>query len=90
MILPSRQAGWPLTVVLGMLLPHFKQVNHSWLIRSSHAVAKYSYGIYLAYPIAIFVGVNWMADVALPLRVPALLISLAVMPVAGHHLLSSP
>ncbi len=87
---PSWRAGWPLTLALGLLLPSFKQVQSTWIVRSSHAVAKYSYGIYLLHPISILIGVNLMQAHNLVLRLSALLLSLAVMSVAAHHLVEQP
>ncbi len=87
---PSWRAGWLLTLVLGLLLPNFKQVKIKWIVWSSHEVAKYSYGIYLVHPISIMIGINLMHGYNLVWRISALLLSLTIMAVAAHHLVEQP
>jgi len=87
---PSWWAGWILTLILGLLLPSFKQVQSRWIVRSSHTVAQYSYGIYLLHPISILIGVNLLQAQNLVLRLAALLLSLTAMSVAAHHLVEQP
>ncbi len=87
---PSWQAGWFLTLPLGLLLPQFKQVQAKWIVRSSHEIARYSYGIYLTHPIAIVIGVNLMPGYPMALRISALLLSLGLMSAAAHHTIERP
>lgn len=87
---PSWAGGWLLTLIVGLLLPQFKQVQARWITLTSHSIAKYSYGVYLTHPISILIGVNLMHGYNLALRLLSLLLSLAIMSVAAHHLVEQP
>jgi peptidoglycan/LPS O-acetylase OafA/YrhL len=87
---PSWRAGWLLTLILGLLLPTFRQIRSKWLIRASHNIAKYSYGIYLVHPFSIVIGVNLMEGYNPAWRVSALLLSLAVIVVPVYHFMERP
>lgn len=87
---PSWTGGWILTLALGFILPTFKQVQTRWIMSSSYAIAKYSYGIYLVHPISILIAVNLMQGFNLVWRLSALVLSLALMAVAAHKLVEAP
>lgn len=90
MAIPSWHMGWLMTLVLGLGLPQFKQIRAKWLIRASHQVAKYSYGIYLAHLFSISVGVNLMHEHSLPIRIAVLVLSLSGIVVVSYHFLEKP
>jgi peptidoglycan/LPS O-acetylase OafA/YrhL len=50
------RADYVLCIVLGGLIPNFRELTESWLTRACHVIAKYSYGIYLFHLPAIWVA----------------------------------
>ena len=87
---PSFRGGWMLCLEVGLTLPLFRQIRSATLIRCTHEVAKYSYGIYLAHPFGIVLGIYLMPDRPFALQVAVILISTAVLAVAGYHLIEHP
>jgi peptidoglycan/LPS O-acetylase OafA/YrhL len=77
-------------LVVGAAIPAFAQSTHAALNRVTHAVAKYSYGIYLFHLPAL-----WLAFYRLPLEsrlaqsVVALVV-LATLAIGGYHLIEAP
>lgn len=84
----SKIGYWVLALVIGMLIPRFKEVTHPLLVRLGHNVATYSYGIYLLHTPAI-----WLM-LALPLpplvRLALCLLATTVFSVAAYHLIERP
>jgi peptidoglycan/LPS O-acetylase OafA/YrhL len=87
---PSLQYGWLTTLALGLLLPLFSQIEARWLTRASHEVAKYSYGIYLGHPFALVLGIYLLRGHSLALQLPVVLLSIAVIAIAGYHWVEKP
>ncbi|HEY1807953.1 MAG TPA: acyltransferase, partial [Acidobacteriaceae bacterium] len=90
MIHPAWRSGWYLTFALGVGLPFFRQIRMKWLIRSSHEIAKYSYGIYLAHAWCISLGVNYLHNDNPAIRLAAILVPMAVIVVALHFAVEKP
>lgn len=90
MIHPAWRGGWALTLALGFALPLFRQIRAKWLIRASHSVAKYSYGMYLAHLFCISLGINNLSGHSLLLRLAVVVASLAASVVLVHHLIERP
>ncbi|MGA7245732.1 MAG: acyltransferase [Terracidiphilus sp.] len=90
MINPTWRGGWILTFVLGMALPLFRQIRARSLIATSHQVAKYSYGIYLAHPFCIALGINYLHAHSMPVRLAAEIASLVSIVVISHMVLEQP
>src|SRR5262249_10118359 len=57
----TAQAGWVVCFALGAAIPQFADMSSCWLERSSHLIARYSYGIYLTHYFCL-----WLAFVKLP------------------------
>ena len=90
MIKPGwRMADW-LCLAVGLALPFFHQMSARWLIRCSHEIAKYSYGIYLAHPFSIVLGIYLLPHRPLALQLTVILVSLIVFSVGAYHLLEKP
>ncbi len=89
-VFDHERTGWVMCAILGLAVPHFRDMNVRWLGSASHTVAKYSYGIYLAHIIAM-----WLAFVQLK-TYPAwaqwgiFAVVAAGLPVAAYHLLEHP
>jgi peptidoglycan/LPS O-acetylase OafA/YrhL len=77
-------------LVVGVAIPTFAQSTNVAFNRATHAIAKYSYGIYLFHLPAL-----WLAFYALPLEsrlAQALiaLVTLATLAIGGYHLIEAP
>jgi peptidoglycan/LPS O-acetylase OafA/YrhL len=90
MMQPSWRNGWWLTLALGLALPLFRPLRAKWLVQASHYVARYSYGIYLAHPFCIVIGLNLLHRFNLAIRIGAIFGSLALIVIPAYHLLEKP
>jgi peptidoglycan/LPS O-acetylase OafA/YrhL len=86
----SWRNGWWLTLTIGLTLPLFHPIRASWLVKTCHHVAKYSYGIYLAHPFCITIGVILLHGFPLAIRIGAIVLSLALITIPAYHLLEKP
>ncbi len=83
-------AAYAASLVLGLGLPLFQDLPESFLTRSCHYVAKYSYGIYLSHiPLMWIVRVP-MAGANPLLRLAFLTVTSVAVPVLLFHLLEDP
>jgi peptidoglycan/LPS O-acetylase OafA/YrhL len=57
---PNRPAGWFCCLLLGLLLPNFRQATSRVLRKAGHKIAQYSYGIYLLHMWAIAVAFHYL------------------------------
>jgi len=87
---PTFRGGWILCLEVGLTLPLFRQIRSVALIRWTHEIAKYSYGIYLAHPFGIVVGIYLMPNRPFAVQVAVILVSTAAFAVAGYHLIEHP
>jgi peptidoglycan/LPS O-acetylase OafA/YrhL len=87
---PEWRIGNLVCLAVGLGLPSFRQMSSRWLIRASHEVAKYSYGIYLTHPFALVFGIYLMPHRPLVFQLAVVLISLTVISVGAYHLLERP
>lgn len=79
---------WFFGMGLGLAIPFFRELTFRPLVRMSHEVAKYSYGIYLTHPAAIVfafslhvpLGAQWIAFVLFA----------TISPVVLYHLVEKP
>lgn len=86
--------GWRvadvLCLVAGLALPWFHQITNRGLIRATHEIAKYSYGIYLAHPLCIVLGVYLEPHMPLAWQLAVIFTSLVIMSVAAYHFIEKP
>ena len=75
--MPTRRVGAELCLLLGMMLPRFKEITSRPLMLISHRIATYSYGIYLGHSFFIWFALrqlnSWILFWAMWLIIPALL-----------------
>lgn len=90
MIHPAWRLGWCLTLILGLSLPLFRQIRTKWLIKASHNIAKYSYGIYLIHPFSIALAMNAMRGYNPVIRFVVLIVSMVAIVVPAYHFLEKP
>ena len=86
----SFRSGWLLTLLLGLTLPLFRQIAWLPLRRVVHEVARYSYGVYLGHFAAIAIGVHYLQNHGLAIRVVAFLTTIVVLPAAFYHGVEKP
>lgn len=86
----SWRNGWLLSLVLGAALPLFRQIQAKWLIHTSHHIAKYSYGVYLAHPFCITFGLYFLHDYNIVIRIAGIFLLLAAVVVPAYHFLEKP
>jgi peptidoglycan/LPS O-acetylase OafA/YrhL len=85
----SAYAQWLVALLVGIMIPFFKQSANRLLNRTAFEVAKYSYGIYLFHNVAIWFGCHrW--DLAEPYRWAITLLVLALLSYGSFHLLERP
>jgi len=77
-------------IAIGLALPFFRQVTWTPLVRGSHLIARYSYGIYLCHIPAICVGLHYLAGHSRTVRVAAILAIVTAAPVALYHGVEAP
>ncbi len=90
MLHPNNRRGWYLALSLGLLLPLFHQFRGRWLVRASHEIAKYSYGIYLSHLFALVLGFYLLRGRSTSFQLLVELLTIAVISVATYHLLEKP
>jgi peptidoglycan/LPS O-acetylase OafA/YrhL len=84
-----RALQWGVCLSVGIAIPFFRQMKLAPLKLVSHAIAKYSYGIYLFHCIALWLG---CVKSGLPpaMAWPVALGLVIVVPVICYHLLEKP
>lgn len=87
---PTSRTAWPFCLALGLALPFIRDLRARWLVRASHELAKYSYGIYLGHPFAIVLGVYLLRGHSLALQLSVEFASIALISVAAYHLIEHP
>ena len=86
----SFRSGWIFTLLLGLSLPFFRQLSWRPLLRVSHYIARYSYGLYLCHFAAIAVALHWMAGQNAVMRVLAFFTVLIGLSVLFYHTVEEP
>ena len=87
---PTNRKGWYVNLALGLLLPLFRQIRLPCLVRASHEVAKYSYGVYLSHPFALVLGMYVLRGQSLAVQLGVELVTIVLMSVVTYHWLEEP
>ena len=82
--------GWVFCLCLGLSLPFYKSLTSRPLQRLSHAMAKYSYGAYIAHPFALLLGVYLLRDRCIAVQLVVELVSILVISYAAYHIIERP
>lgn len=86
--------GWRradlLCLVVGLGLPCFHQIGSRWVQTVSREVARYSYGLYLAHPFSIVLGIYLLPHRPLALQLGVIAVSLVAFTVIAYHLIERP
>lgn len=88
----SRDAsrGFPLCLLLGLLLPHFRELTFAPLTRVAALVARYSYGLYLAHVPILWLAFEVLRDESAAVQWCVLLAGSVVVPIAAYHAIEAP
>lgn len=81
---------WALCLFIGLGIPLFSGISAPWLVRSTHLVAKYSYGIYLTHFFCVWFAFEYLHQLSLLAKVAIFLLLAAGLPVLFYHLLEEP
>ncbi len=87
---PSWRRADLLCLGLGLALPFFKQMTWTPAIAASHALAKYSYGMYLSHPFAIVLGIHLLPNAPKTIQLGMVAGATALFSAAAYHLLERP
>jgi peptidoglycan/LPS O-acetylase OafA/YrhL len=79
---------WTFCLALGCAIPWFRELEWQPLARPAHAVAKYSYGIYLSHIAVLTMLVP--LSISLWLKVPVIVMAATAVPVLAFHLVEEP
>ena len=90
MVHPGWRRAWVLCLALGLLLPSFRQIRAVWLKTCSRELAKYSYGIYLAHPFSLAIGLVGLHGHSVLLQLTVAVATLVVFAYAAYHLIEAP
>lgn len=82
--------GMPFCLALGLMLPLFREVQHTRVRRVSHLLAKYSYGIYMTHMLCQWAAFVYLRHLAFPLQAAIFVVLLAGIPVVLYHAVESP
>lgn len=87
---PSVSASWPMCLALGLGLPFYRQITSKALVRMSHELAKYSYGIYLTHSFGLVIGFYLLRGMPWWVRVSIVIVSTGVFSFVAYHVLEKP
>ncbi len=90
MVHPSNRRGWYVALSLGLLLPFFRQLRWRPVVRTSHYIAQYSYGMYLSHPFALVIGMYLFKAHAVWLQLSVETLVIVAVSVGAYHLLEEP
>ena len=88
--LDTGQRGWVACLLLGIAAPQFREMRSPWLRAGSHALAKYSYGIYLSHIVVMWFSFVKLAAEPLAVQWCIFVVLSAALPFLAYHLLESP
>ena len=90
LVKPNTFRSWYFCLALGLGLASFREIRAPWLIRASHEVAKYSYGIYLFHSFALVLAFYLLPGKPLALQLAIEFAAIAIFAVAAYHLVEKP
>jgi len=77
--------SWAIGILFAFALPHFLEVRSQLIKRISHAVATYSYGIYLSHVPIMWLTFHKLSSQSLALQISLFLALQATVPIALYH-----
>ena len=87
---PVLPMGWALCLVLGLLIPFFREIQTKSIRIISNRIATYSYGIYISHQFCIWFALGVLAARPVWLRLGVLSTSLGVLPILLYNGIEKP
>jgi peptidoglycan/LPS O-acetylase OafA/YrhL len=87
---PVLPMGWLLCLILGVLIPFFREIQSRSIRFISHRIATYSYGIYISHQFCIWFALGVLMAQPLWLRLAVLSSSLVLVPILLYHGVEKP
>jgi peptidoglycan/LPS O-acetylase OafA/YrhL len=87
---PALSTGWILCLLLGLMIPLFREMQLGWLRWIANRIATYSYGIYLSHQFSLWIVFGPLASHSPALRICVLLGTLTALPVLLYHGIEKP
>jgi peptidoglycan/LPS O-acetylase OafA/YrhL len=87
---PVLPMGWVLCLVLGLLIPFFREIQSKSIRTISNRIATYSYGIYVSHQFCIWFALEVLATSPVWVRIGVLSASLVVLPIVLYHGIEKP
>ena len=84
------EVGWLVCLLLGLIVPRFAELQSSWLRKASHAIAKYSYGIYLAHVLCLWLAFSKLQALGPAVGWSVFLVTVVLLPIALFHAIEAP
>jgi peptidoglycan/LPS O-acetylase OafA/YrhL len=81
---------WITCIILGFLIPKFRDLRANILTSAAHQVAKYSYGIYLFHLPAIWLAFDRWHAIGPVASTAVFLVATATLSVAGYYIVEEP
>jgi peptidoglycan/LPS O-acetylase OafA/YrhL len=82
--------GWWPCLLLGFAIPSVREMNVSWITTAAHAIAKYSYGIYLVHVPLLWIWLRAIPALPTPARWLGVAVSIVVVPVLLYRFIEEP
>jgi peptidoglycan/LPS O-acetylase OafA/YrhL len=80
---------WCFCLLLGLLIPRFREMRMKLFTRVPHVIAKYSFGVYLTHMAALYLSMRWLRAGDWQ-RFAVLTFLVVALPVAAYHLVEAP
>lgn len=87
---PNDRNAWYCCLLLGIAIPQIREIRSPFTQRMFHLIARYSYGIYLAHFICIWIAFEAIRGVPEYVRWIVLVVTVIVFPVALYHVIEQP
>jgi len=87
---PTLSTGWILCLLLGLMIPLFREIQLHWLRWVSNRIATYSYGIYLSHQFCLWMAFGPLANHTPALRIGVLVGMLVSVPILLYHGIEKP
>jgi peptidoglycan/LPS O-acetylase OafA/YrhL len=86
----SVSLSWACCLMLGLLIPHFRELPDGFLRHGVRLIARYSYGIYLSHFICLWLAFVLCSRAGWPFQWLILIVSLFALPIAMYHTIEAP
>jgi peptidoglycan/LPS O-acetylase OafA/YrhL len=83
-------SGWSCCLLVGLVLPQFREMKSRWCRKLFQGIARYSYGVYLSHVICMWFAFGKLAQLPAVARWLVFVLALVFLPIALYHLVESP